>query len=194
MNEHDNLGGQWGIPDFYFENSKSRMLQKIELESDKASFQKLYALRQNVFIVPNQYFEFNATHLSTAIKLSRYSSMPVFSVPENYFAVQAVLVHQKLSFIKPSKTNGIISIVKRYSIHAAAAVVILSVSIFGLNYFSNENSVQIETLADASIVNGIDLEEIEEHDLIEQIDGKHDELLDAGIEQQLEDEDIENSI
>jgi hypothetical protein len=196
MNEHDNIGGQWGVPDFYFENNKSRILQKIELESDKASFQKLYALRQNVFIVPDEYFASNAAQLYTGIRLSQYASASVFSVPENYFTTQAAVIHQKLSFLKPSKANGLLSVAKRYRMHAAAAIVVLSLSIFGLNYFgaaSNSNA-KTEALADASIVNGIDLEELEEHDLIEHLDVKSDELLDTGIEQQLEDEDIENSI
>lgn len=194
MNEHDNIVGQWSIPDFYFENNKSRILHRIELESDKASFQKLYELRKNIFIVPDQYFEFNGGYLATDLRLSRYSSETVFSVPENYFASQTVVLNQKLSFLKSSKPNSLLSILKRYSIHGVAAILIVSLSILGLKYFSTINNSPVESLADVSIVNGIDLEEIEEQDLIEHIDANTDELLDAAIEQHLEGEDIENSI
>ncbi len=194
MNDKDNIKGQWGVPDFYFDGNKSRILQKIEIEAEREAFPKLYALKQNVFEVPNHYFEDNAAWLQTDIGLLKYIGTSGFIVPEAYFADQAKFMTQKLSFLKPTQNFAILPFIKRYRMHAAAAVIVMSLSFFGLDYYKSNSNKQNQELADASLVNGIDVEELEEHDLMEQIDEQSNEHLELIIEQQLETEDIENSI
>jgi hypothetical protein len=191
----ENMGDnkqQWGIPDNYFKNSKLSIFQKIELEEEKEQYEKLYALRQDNFILPDNYFQENNANIQSEIKLNEWKQDNVFTVPENYFSENAKHLQQTLSFIKvTSNEPSIFSRLKKYRFHAAAAVFIMSLSFIGLNYFKNETT---ENKALIGMESGIDIEDIEENDIEEQIEFSSNIESDINIEQQIDEEDITNSI
>jgi hypothetical protein len=192
MENNGNNEKQWGVPDNYFKNSKLSIFQKIELEAEKEQYAKLYALRQENFILPENYFQENSEAIKVELKLSNWKQDHVFSVPENYFSESAQSLQQTLSFIKlENNSHSIFSQLKRYRIHAAAAVFIMSLSFIGLNYFKNE-TVNNNTLV--GMESGIDIEDIEENDIEEQIEVSNNIESDINIEQQIDEEDITNSI
>ncbi len=188
--ENDNNSKQWGVPNDYFNQSKLRMLQKIELEEEKELFARLYDLRTNVFEVPTNYF--SSSELVSTLKLEQLKTYTIFTVPENYFLDNAIVLRQKLSFIKgEGQYNTLFFKLKKYRLHAAAAVIVMSLSFFGLNYFK-DNSVPVTY--EYSIENTIDIDELEENDIVEQMSNPSNLDAETTIEQQLDEEDITNAI
>jgi hypothetical protein len=188
--ENDNNSKQWSVPNDYFNQSKIRMLQKIELEEEKELFAHLYDLRTNVFDVPLTYF--NPSELVSALKLEQLKAYPIFTVPDNYFSNNAVVLKQKLTFVKVDKqTNSAFSKLKKYRLHAAAAVIVMSLSFFVLNYFKNDT---IPVTNEYSIDDNIDIDELEENDIVEQMNAPSNLDAETTIEQQLDEEDITNAI
>jgi hypothetical protein len=192
MEENNNINEQWGTPDHYFDSSKSKFLNRIVIEEEKSLYPDLYSLKQDVFSLPSDYIVNNGEQLNTEMHLQKLKDISSFITPELYFEENARSIHQKLSFIPLQQVKH--SWLRKYSVHSAAAILILSLSIIAYKQFStvsNNNS----QLADLTIVNGIDVEEIEEHDLLEQFnETKTDSDVDALIEMNLDNEDIENAI
>jgi hypothetical protein len=192
MENNGNSEKQWGVPDNYFKNSKLSIFQKIELEEEKELFAKLYALRQDNFVLPNHYFQEKGEMMKSEIKLNEWKQDNIFSVPDNYFSESAQSLQQTLSFIKlESNSHSIFGRLKKYRIHAAAAVFIMSLSFIGLNYFKHETAGSKALVGTES---GIDVEDIEEIDIVEQIEFSGNIESDINIEQQIDEEDITNSI
>jgi hypothetical protein len=187
--ENDN-NKQWGVPNDYFSQSKLRLLQKIEVEAEKELFARLYDLRTNVFEVPTNYF--NSSELVSTLKLEQLKTPTIFTVPENYFSDNAIVLKQKLAFIKgDGQTGTLFSKLKKYRLHAAAAVIVMSLSFFGLNYFKTNN---IPVVNEYSLDNNIDIDELEENDIVEQMSEPSSSDAETIIEQQLDEEDITNAI
>jgi hypothetical protein len=192
MENNGNSEKQWGTPDNYFKNNKLSIFQKIELEEENELYAKLYALKQENFILPHYYFHENREILKSEIKLNDWKQETVLTVPNYYFSERSKSLQQTLSFIKLEINNvSFFSRLKKYRIHAAAAVFVMSLSFIGLNFFKN-TAVDNNTLM--GIEGGIDIEDLEENDIEEQIEFSGNIESDIDIEQQIDEEDITNSI
>jgi hypothetical protein len=189
MSNNNNI---WNAPDDYFERNKSKILDRLELEQEKENFPLLYQNRTNNFIVPEAYFDSNKTQMKTELALRSIMTESIFTTPENYFEEQKKEISQKLSFVPLKDNLSLISRLSKYRIHAAAAVIAISLGFYLFNN-SHEGSSVIKTDIIA-VQSNVDIDDLDEADLLEQLQPSVSDDIDNSIEQLLEEEDLTNYI
>ncbi len=127
MKETGNINDFFGLPEDYFDASKKRLLEKLELQNELKSFLVLGTIKkENPFSLPQNYFA--ETEIKTLYpEIYKAGRENQFGVPANYFDKSK---EKLLSEIHSGKTKIISLFFKTAPWAAAAAILIL----FALNY------------------------------------------------------------
>ncbi|PBQ31265.1 hypothetical protein CNR22_05630 [Sphingobacteriaceae bacterium] len=93
-NQFNDLPGNFGLPEGYFQKSAGSIMNKIEWQEEHKKFPRLSALKNvNAFAVPENYFSENEHQLELMDypALKKLERVNAFSVPQNYFAELEVI-------------------------------------------------------------------------------------------------------
>ncbi|MFD2286458.1 hypothetical protein GJU39_00855 [Pedobacter petrophilus] len=157
------------VPNGYFDSVEAHVAAAIFIDSLNKK------MNDNVFEVPQDYFENLTERIETNIKLAaRPKAEDAFAVPAGYFETLENKINHKIAFEEPKKEAKIIPLWSRNVVkYASAACFVLMASYGAYFYQNNSTPIPVTQLQTAELANEQLLYDIDESTIIEHLEAQN---------------------